>query len=139
LTVRSAANTITVKAITVEAITIGPVLLFQFLQDYGRTASSKRCLVVERHRRRIMEEMERGATMPAAAAYARYYDLILKNQIFTDLTASAYEDIFEAATVRRFGAGQLIVRQGDPARHFHLLVEGRAKLLQAIANDTSPP
>ena len=32
--------------------------------------------------------------------------------------------------VRTYAKGELIVRQGDPARNFHLLVDGRAKLLQ---------
>ena len=62
--------------------------------------------------------------------HTTYLTLIAENPIFAGLSPRAWKEVLEAATTRTYAKGELIVRQGDPARNFHLLVDGRAKLLQ---------
>ncbi len=65
----------------------------------------------------------------------READLVLlrQNRVFVGLGDTALGDVFDAATVRTFSRKELIVRQGDPATAFGVMVEGRAKLSQLSA------
>jgi len=66
----------------------------------------------------------------------READLVLlgQNRVFTGLEEAALADVLDAATVRNFARGDCIIRQGDRAAAFGVMVSGRAKLTQLSAD-----
>lgn len=56
--------------------------------------------------------------------------LIRGFDLFEAMSASELEDILRPARVRRILQGRAVFRQGDAARHFYLLVQGRLKVVQ---------
>jgi CRP-like cAMP-binding protein len=64
----------------------------------------------------------------------KYLPLLAQNPVFVDLSDQVHAELLAAAVRRTYASDELIVRQGDPAYAFHLLVEGKAKLLQVTAN-----
>ena len=56
--------------------------------------------------------------------------LIREFDLFEAMSAQELESILRLARVRRISHGQAAFRQGDPARHFFLLLEGRLKVVQ---------
>ena len=64
------------------------------------------------------------------AARATYLEFIAQNPVFTGLSDVVCAELLDAAVIRTYTTDELIVRQGDPAYAFHLLLDGRAKLLQ---------
>ena len=56
--------------------------------------------------------------------------ILADSSVFQGLSERELQDVREAATMRRYVAGELMVRQGDPALAFHMLICGHAKLVQ---------
>lgn len=56
--------------------------------------------------------------------------ILADSSVFQGLSERDLQDVREAATMRRYVAGELMVRQGDPALAFHMLICGHAKLVQ---------
>ena len=56
--------------------------------------------------------------------------ILAQSSLFQGLSERELQDVREAASMRRYGAGELISRQGDPALAFHVLICGHAKLVQ---------
>ncbi len=52
------------------------------------------------------------------------------SNIFQGLSNRELQDVRGVASVRRYAESELIVRQGDPALAFHMLICGHAKLVQ---------
>lgn len=50
--------------------------------------------------------------------------------LFEAMSESELENILRPARVRRVQQGQAVFRQGDAARHFYLLLQGRLKVVQ---------
>lgn len=57
-------------------------------------------------------------------------DLLADNRVFQSLPEQVLQNVRAAAIVRRYPADTLIVRQGDPAETFQIIICGRAKMLQ---------
>jgi CRP-like cAMP-binding protein len=58
----------------------------------------------------------------------RKIDLLRAIGPFSELPTAPLRPVAQAAAVARFGAGEVIVRQGDPADAVYALVEGKAEV-----------
>ena len=58
----------------------------------------------------------------------RKIDLLRAIGPFAELPTAPLRPVAQAAEVARFGAGEVIVRQGDPADAVYALVEGKAEV-----------
>lgn len=56
--------------------------------------------------------------------------LIRQIDLFGGLPQADLEKVARAAVARQYREGEFLFHQGDPARHMHVLVEGRIKLVQ---------
>jgi CRP-like cAMP-binding protein len=58
----------------------------------------------------------------------RKIDLLRAIGPFAELPTAPLKPVAQAAEVARFGAGEVIVRQGDPADAVYALIEGKAEV-----------
>ena len=63
-------------------------------------------------------------------------DVVLRSRIFDGLTDGEREQWLGRATLASVERGKTLARQGEPARHFHLLEAGFLKLLQLTPEGT---
>jgi CRP-like cAMP-binding protein len=61
-------------------------------------------------------------------------DILGRTEIFRGLPASALAEIRAAAVRRPLGAGDILLRQDDPATTFYVIVSGRLRVTQATAD-----
>lgn len=57
-------------------------------------------------------------------------EFLSTNAVFTELSRRAIGELLDLSTLRTISAGGHFIQQGDPAAIFHVLVQGRVKLLQ---------
>ena len=58
----------------------------------------------------------------------RYEQLLAKAPVFSTLSPELLEPILASGEERAFGAGETIVRQGDPGDDLYVILEGRVRV-----------
>jgi pSer/pThr/pTyr-binding forkhead associated (FHA) protein len=58
----------------------------------------------------------------------RLMEVIARIPFFVPLRQAEREQLAEAVTVHRFGAGELIIREGDPGRSIYAILDGQVKV-----------
>lgn len=60
----------------------------------------------------------------------RLLEILKDNDVFTSLSSRAIGEMLDISATRIYAASDLLIRQGDLATGFNVMVRGRAKLLQ---------
>jgi len=69
----------------------------------------------------------------------RYEDTLLKSSILRFVPEAHYARLRDSFSEERFEFGEAIVREGDPADAYFVLVSGRARVLKAAADGSELP
>lgn len=84
----------------------------------------------------MQEELarERDAASAAKAAPAAPAGEVMQSSVplFSELPREAFVDLLERLTFRRFSAGEVILREGDPGRSIFVLASGRARVVKGL-------
>lgn len=84
----------------------------------------------------MQEELarERDAASAAAAAPAAPVGEVTQSSVplFSELPREAFVELLERLTFRRFSAGEVILREGDPGRSIFVLASGRARVVKGL-------
>ncbi len=59
-------------------------------------------------------------------------EALARSSIFSGLDRGSLEALARAATVRRFAAGQVVVKEGDEAVSFYVVFQGRLEAVKAL-------
>jgi CRP-like cAMP-binding protein len=62
-------------------------------------------------------------------------EALAKAPIFSDLKRGTLKSIARAAKVRRFAAGELLVKEGEEAAAFFVLCRGQAEVVKRLGHD----
>jgi CRP-like cAMP-binding protein len=60
----------------------------------------------------------------------RLLEVVQQNEMLAGLSNRSLRQLLAAGTVRTFALDEALIHQGDPARWFAIVIEGRAKLVQ---------